>query len=440
MNPKMAARRDGAGMDRQTRRARRGAVRAVALAGGVALIGAAGITTATTAQAATVTAAVTRAPLPAAAAASRVAVASAPAALAAITPQGAIGQGAGCTGDLGASVTCTLTARPTADITAGGATAHVWSFVGSAGGTELNNPTIVATAGQQVTINVTNNLPTLSQAFPLSLAIPGMAGIATDYQGADAGATASVSFTPQQPGTYIYQAGHILRRDGNGAFSGRRRRPPRGRDGPGGRPHRPAVGLRDDADGLRRRQPDAGQPVRRRGGAAAHRRRPRLRGGAGHLRPAQVQRDDPAHQRQGLPEHRPRSRRARAARSCSGTPTPASSATPWACSVPARAWSGSAATPPPARGSSPTRSRPARPRTRSWPFRRPAAASWPSPTRAAASTPTGPPRVHAASSSSAACSPSSPTTPPPWRPTPSGRTRRSPASRRAPSPPRVTSP
>ena len=220
MNPKMAARRDGAGMDRQTRRARRGAVRAVALAGGVALIGAAGITTATTAQAATVTAVVTRAPLPTAAAASRVAVASAPAALAAITPQGAIGQGAGCTGDLGASVTCTLTARPTADITAGGATAHVWSFVGSAGGTDLNNPTIVATAGQQVTINVTNNLPTLSQPFPLSLAIPGMAGIATDYQGADAGATASVSFTPQQPGTYIYQAGHILRRDGNGAFTG----------------------------------------------------------------------------------------------------------------------------------------------------------------------------------------------------------------------------
>jgi hypothetical protein len=174
-------------------------VRALSVVGGLALFVAAGITTAQAASASG---------------------AAAQAALAPVTPQGALAQGAGCTGGVGEAVTCTLVATATADIAAGGATAHVWSFVGG-GTTPVNNPTIVATAGQAVTINLTNSLPTtLSRQFPLSLAVPGLSGLTSDYQGVDAGSSKTYTFTPAQPGTYVYQAGHILRRTAQGGFDG----------------------------------------------------------------------------------------------------------------------------------------------------------------------------------------------------------------------------
>src|SRR5437764_561145 len=66
----MAARRDGAGMYREKRRARRGAVRALSVVGGLALFVAAGITTAQAASASG---------------------AAAQAALAPVTPQGDVG-------------------------------------------------------------------------------------------------------------------------------------------------------------------------------------------------------------------------------------------------------------------------------------------------------------------------------------------------------------
>lgn len=110
---------------------------------------------------------------------------------------------------------CTLTAMAGTSTLVPGTTPFtvpVWSFTADGTAPTVGvGPTLVVTqkldtAGkvQPVTITLDDRLP---DAGPLSLAIPGMTGLADDTTGITSG-TKDYTFTPTRPGTYLYEAGH----------------------------------------------------------------------------------------------------------------------------------------------------------------------------------------------------------------------------------------
>jgi hypothetical protein len=101
-------------------------------------------------------------------------------------------------------------------VTGEGNTVLMWLF-GVAGGTlQYTGPTLIVNQNDNVTINLTNNLP-----VPVSIVIPGinvtatavspgtaLPGILTKEVPADNGATTvAYTFTASQPGTYLYHSG-----------------------------------------------------------------------------------------------------------------------------------------------------------------------------------------------------------------------------------------
>lgn len=92
--------------------------------------------------------------------------------------------------------------------TAEGNSLYFWGY-GAAGLTQYPGPTLIVTAGQTVTVNLTNSL-----TVPTSIVFPGqqvtagggVAGLITQEAAANGG-TVSYSFTPSQPGTYTYFSG-----------------------------------------------------------------------------------------------------------------------------------------------------------------------------------------------------------------------------------------
>ena len=79
---------------------------------------------------------------------------------------------------------------------------NVWGYAASTGGTvSVPDTVIVAKAGVGCTVTLHN---TLGQATALDF--QGQ-GLAPDLTGIAAGADGSYTFTPQRPGTYLYEAG-----------------------------------------------------------------------------------------------------------------------------------------------------------------------------------------------------------------------------------------
>lgn len=93
---------------------------------------------------------------------------------------------------------------------ADGGSIYSWGYTDT-GTMQLPGPTLIVTAGQPVTVTLTNNLPVA--AGNVSIVFPGQnvtadGGVAGDLaQEAQTGDTVTYSFTPQVPGTYQYHSG-----------------------------------------------------------------------------------------------------------------------------------------------------------------------------------------------------------------------------------------
>lgn len=104
-----------------------------------------------------------------------------------------------------------LTAEADHISTADGSSVLIWGYADSAAGTpaQYPGPTIILAQGTPVTVTLTNNL-----AVPASIVFPGQQGVVASggSQGlitreAASGGTVSYTFTPQNPGTYMYHSG-----------------------------------------------------------------------------------------------------------------------------------------------------------------------------------------------------------------------------------------
>ncbi len=91
-----------------------------------------------------------------------------------------------------------------------GTSVPIWGFTANAADpVAAVGPTLLVDKGSTVTLKVHNNLtPVAGQAQLLSLAIPGMTGLAPDMTGVGVTGIASYTFTASRPGTYLYEAGH----------------------------------------------------------------------------------------------------------------------------------------------------------------------------------------------------------------------------------------
>jgi len=101
-------------------------------------------------------------------------------------------------------------------VTGEGNTVLMWLFGVAGGAVQYTGPTLIVNQNDNVTINLTNNLP-----VPVSIVIPGinvtatavapgtaLPGILTKEVPADNGATTvAYTFTASQPGTYLYHSG-----------------------------------------------------------------------------------------------------------------------------------------------------------------------------------------------------------------------------------------
>ena len=93
---------------------------------------------------------------------------------------------------------------------ADGGSIYSWGYT-STGTMQLPGPTLIVTAGQEVTVTLTNNLPVA--AGNVSIVFPGQDVTATGgvpgdlVQEAQTGNTVTYMFTPQVPGTYQYHSG-----------------------------------------------------------------------------------------------------------------------------------------------------------------------------------------------------------------------------------------
>ena len=114
-------------------------------------------------------------------------------------PQAAIDNPVTCT----AADPCDLYATTGMLSLPGGATVDIWGYSDTAAGAaQLPGPTIIATEGDVVTVNLTNNL-----AEDSALIFPGQAMIPDLTGAAASGGTTTYTFTASNPGTYLYEAG-----------------------------------------------------------------------------------------------------------------------------------------------------------------------------------------------------------------------------------------
>jgi FtsP/CotA-like multicopper oxidase with cupredoxin domain len=105
-----------------------------------------------------------------------------------------------------------LTASAGTIVMPDGLSVHVWGFGPTDGNMQYPGPTLITTQGQLTQITLLNELPE-----PTSMVFPGMVNVVADggvgtQQGLLAlealpGGTVSYSFTPRQPGTYLYYSG-----------------------------------------------------------------------------------------------------------------------------------------------------------------------------------------------------------------------------------------
>lgn len=116
----------------------------------------------------------------------------------------------GCTGSPG-TVTCELYAKAGSTDLTGGTSVPIWGFSTDANSdATAPGPLLVVTQGDQVTVNLHNNL---QNAGNVSLALPGQssADVGTsgdDLTGAAPGGSKTYTFTANRPGTFVYEAGH----------------------------------------------------------------------------------------------------------------------------------------------------------------------------------------------------------------------------------------
>jgi manganese oxidase len=104
--------------------------------------------------------------------------------------------------------TFTLTAGTGYVSTGDGSSVYFWGY--GSGGTQYPGPTLIVTAGEAVTVTLTNNLPAphnTSIIFPGQQVTTagGTAGLLTNE--AAPGGSVTYSFTPTKPGTYTYHSG-----------------------------------------------------------------------------------------------------------------------------------------------------------------------------------------------------------------------------------------
>jgi FtsP/CotA-like multicopper oxidase with cupredoxin domain len=105
---------------------------------------------------------------------------------------------------VGTTVTCDIEAK-TGTVTPAGAPAPItiWGFAPTGQPASLPGPTIIATTGDSVTVNLTNQLTvTTSILFDGQAMVP-------DLNGVTAGNSKTYTFTAGTPGTYLYEAGLI---------------------------------------------------------------------------------------------------------------------------------------------------------------------------------------------------------------------------------------
>jgi FtsP/CotA-like multicopper oxidase with cupredoxin domain len=136
---------------------------------------------------------------------------------AALVASAAFAPGAGAQAPTGTKMACTdgpsfqLTAGPGRISLPDGNDMYMWGYGNRAAGDafQLPGPVLCATQGQPVTISLLNNLPEAT-----SLSFPGQSGV-TSTGGTDGllgpqvapGGTITYSFTPSEPGTYLYESG-----------------------------------------------------------------------------------------------------------------------------------------------------------------------------------------------------------------------------------------
>ena len=93
-----------------------------------------------------------------------------------------------------------------------GNSVYMWSYANDAtgGNFQLPGPVLCATAGQPVTITLNNSLPVATSiVFPGQEGVTATGGSAGGLGGqeAPAGGSVTYTFTPSQPGTYLYESG-----------------------------------------------------------------------------------------------------------------------------------------------------------------------------------------------------------------------------------------
>ncbi len=126
------------------------------------------------------------------------------------TAAGAVTEGAGCT-DGGTTVTCAFWSKSGTLTMPDGQVIDVMGYSDTAGGSPVvPGPTIVADAGDTVTVTLNNAL-----AVPTGMLFQEQA-VALDTIGAPAAGTTTYTFTASQPGTYLYEASPFVRTSGGG--------------------------------------------------------------------------------------------------------------------------------------------------------------------------------------------------------------------------------
>ena len=111
--------------------------------------------------------------------------------------------------------TFNLTAKAGRISTADGLNSYLWGFADGAGPAQYPGPTLIIDQGATVTVNLTNQIPTVPGNLPVNVSIVfsgqdvtatgGVPGLLT--REAAPGGTVTYTFTASQPGTYTYYSG-----------------------------------------------------------------------------------------------------------------------------------------------------------------------------------------------------------------------------------------
>jgi len=106
--------------------------------------------------------------------------------------------------------TFNLTAKVGNIVTGDGNAIYMWGYANGAGLMQYPGPTLIVSAGQTVTVNLTNQL-----SVPVSIVFPGQSGVVEmggaqgllAREAAASGGTVSYKFVAENPGTYMYHSG-----------------------------------------------------------------------------------------------------------------------------------------------------------------------------------------------------------------------------------------